>query len=127
MTYEVIISIFVILGTVVIVAATIGVVRLPDPYSRSHALGKGLTLGILLLLIGLWFSSDNPIASLKIGIAIVFQLVTIPVASHLIGNLYLHLSDRKQNAERYSKSTPPENRMLPGTKNYPTDSTKNSE
>lgn len=93
-----IITALIVSGTIVVLASVIGVVRLPDPYSRSHALGKGLTLGILLLLVGLWFNSENPTASLKISIAIGFQIVTIPVASHLIGNLYLHLTYMKEDS-----------------------------
>lgn len=78
-----------VLGTVVmlggcffVVVAAVGMVRLPDVYCRSHALGKAMTLGIMLLLVG--YGLRVPEASwLKIALILLFQLVTIPVASHL--------------------------------------------
>ncbi|MGK4007028.1 monovalent cation/H(+) antiporter subunit G [Sorangium sp. So ce1036] len=77
------------LGTVVmfggcffVVVAAVGTVKLPDVYCRAHALGKAMTLGIMLLLIG--YGLRVPGASwLKLSLVLLFQLVTIPVASHL--------------------------------------------
>ena len=69
--------------------AAIGVVRLPDVLCRSHAVAKALTLGMFLMLLGLWVHLGDSNAALKITLAIFFQLVTIPVASHLVGLLAL--------------------------------------
>jgi multicomponent Na+:H+ antiporter subunit G len=69
--------------------AAVGVVRLPDVLCRSHAVAKGLTLGIFLLLLGLWVDQGERQAAFKILLAIIFQLITIPVASHLVGLLAL--------------------------------------
>lgn len=69
-------------GCFFVVLAAIGMVRLPDVYCRSHALGKAMTLGIMLLLLG--YGLRVPEAPwLKLSLVLVFQLVTIPVASHL--------------------------------------------
>jgi multicomponent Na+:H+ antiporter subunit G len=63
--------------------AALGVLRLPDLYCRAHALGKAMTLGMVCFLLALGFSV--PEASwFKIIVAIAFQFVTIPVASHLL-------------------------------------------
>ena len=60
-----------------------GVLRLPDLYCRAHALGKAMTLGIIFLLVSLgWFVDEA--SWFKIGVAVLFQFVTIPVASHLL-------------------------------------------
>lgn len=69
--------------------AAIGVVCLPDVLCRSHAVAKALTLGMFLMLLGLWVHLGESNAALKITLAIFFQLVTIPVASHLVGLLAL--------------------------------------
>lgn len=69
-------------GTFFAVVAGVGVFRLPDVFCRAHALGKALTLGIMLLLIGYGISvpgSSWP----KLLAALIFQFVTIPVSSHL--------------------------------------------
>jgi multicomponent Na+:H+ antiporter subunit G len=69
-------------GAFFFLVAAIGTLRLPDVYCRSHALGKATTLGIMLLLIG--YGLRVPEASwLKIVAIMAFQLVTVPVASHL--------------------------------------------
>lgn len=78
-----------VLGTLVMlggafffVVAAMGTIKLPDVYCRSHALGKATTLGIMLLLIG--YGLRVPEASwLKILAIVAFQIVTVPVASHL--------------------------------------------
>lgn len=74
---------FLACGFFFVVVAALGMLRLPDLYCRAHALGKAMTMGIIFFLIALGVLV--PEASwLKIGIAIVFQFVTIPVASHLL-------------------------------------------
>lgn len=77
----------VLTGALLILTAAIGVVRLPDVLCRSHAVAKALTLGIFLMLLGLWLHLGEKQTALKILLAIFFQLVTIPVASHLVGLL----------------------------------------
>jgi multicomponent Na+:H+ antiporter subunit G len=76
-------------GALFILTAAIGVIRLPDVLCRSHAVAKALTLGMFLMLLGLWVHLGNSDAALKITLAIFFQVVTIPVASHLVGLLAL--------------------------------------
>lgn len=69
-------------GCFFFVVAAVGVLKLPDVYCRAHALGKAMTLGLILLLIGYGLSvPDAP--WFKLSLALLFQLVTIPVSSHL--------------------------------------------
>jgi multicomponent Na+:H+ antiporter subunit G len=76
-------GIFILAGLFFTLVAAIGVVRLPDLYCRAHALGKAMTLGIAFFLLALALSV--PAASwFKIFVALAFQFVTIPVASHLL-------------------------------------------
>lgn len=69
-------------GVFFMLVAAIGTARFPDVYCRSHGVGKAMTLGITLLLIGCGLVVDA-IAWWKVVLAIIFQLATIPVASHL--------------------------------------------
>jgi multicomponent Na+:H+ antiporter subunit G len=73
-----------LLGSGLMLIAAIGLLRLPDLLCRSHAVAKALTLGIFLLLLGLWVSLGSERAALKVIAAMLFQMVTIPVASHLV-------------------------------------------
>ncbi|HRI82553.1 MAG: hypothetical protein RLZZ129_367 [Verrucomicrobiota bacterium] len=76
-----------ILGALLVLVAMIGIVRFPDVFCRAHALGKGLTLGLMVLLFGLWLDPATEVSGLKVIAAIFFQFVTLPVASHLIARL----------------------------------------
>lgn len=75
-------TVVMMLGSFLFLVAAMGIVRLPDVYCRSHALGKATTLGIMLLLVG--YGLRVPDASwLKILLIVLFQMVTVPVAAHL--------------------------------------------
>ncbi|WP_255473520.1 monovalent cation/H(+) antiporter subunit G [Planomicrobium sp. CPCC 101110] len=86
-----VINVFIILliGTGVLFSAVtaLGLVRLPDVYTRTHAASKSATLGVLCVLAGVflhfWFKEDhfNP----QLIIAIAFLFITSPVSGHLIG------------------------------------------
>lgn len=75
---------FLVLGSAVILLAAIGILRLPDALCRGHALGKGMTAGLILVLIGLWFHLGLEVAGIKVPLAVAFQFLTIPIASHLL-------------------------------------------
>ena len=87
---EIITATLVLSGSLLILAAAIGVLRLPDVLCRSHAVAKALTLGIFLMLLGLWVHLGEKQTALKILLAIFFQVATIPVGSHLVGLLALN-------------------------------------
>ena len=78
-----------LIGALVIFAAMVGLVRFPDVFCRAHALSKGFTLGLGLLLISVWVDLGLANAGMKITAAILFQFVTLPVAAHLLARLSL--------------------------------------
>lgn len=71
-------------GAAVILLSLIGFLRMPDVYCRSHALGVGSTCGFTLLMLALWGDLGTEAAGFKVIAAIAFQLLTIPVSSHLL-------------------------------------------
>lgn len=84
---DIIVAFFILSGSAFILISAIGVIKLPDVFCRSHALGKGLTLGITLVLFGLWAHLGLERAGVKVPLAVLFQFTTIPVAGHLIAQL----------------------------------------
>jgi multicomponent Na+:H+ antiporter subunit G len=76
-----------LLGCVIILLSAIGILRLPDALCRGHALGKGMTLGLILVLVGLWIFLGLEEAGIKVPLAVLFQFLTIPVGSHLLVRL----------------------------------------
>ena len=67
---EMLTGMLVLSGSLLILASAIGVLRLPDVLCRSHAVAKALTLGIFLMLLGLWVYQGEKQTALKILLAI---------------------------------------------------------
>ncbi len=73
-------------GLFFFLAATVGVIRMPDPYNRGHVAGKGDSPGFILTLGGIWlyWLTINPIQSLKILLIMFFMLLANPIVIHAI-------------------------------------------
>lgn len=78
-------GVFLIAGATLALIAAIGLVRFPDLFGRMHAATKPQTLGLLLILIGVALRLDDPGATGMIVVVMVLQLLTAPVASHMVG------------------------------------------
>ena len=68
-----------------VLLAAIGVVRLPDLYSRMQASSKAATLGAILALIGCAVHFDSAAVTIRAAALIFFLFLTAPLAAHLIG------------------------------------------
>lgn len=77
-------AVFMILGFFFVMVASIGVLRLPDFYTRMHASGKSETLGLMLTLIGLAIYNGFNLVSLKILLISLFILLANPIGTHAI-------------------------------------------
>lgn len=84
---EILASLLLLFGTSFVLIAAIGLVRLPDVLCRSHAAAKAGTLGIFSILLGLWLALGVEAAGMKVVLAILFQVTTIPVAAHMVSDL----------------------------------------
>jgi multicomponent Na+:H+ antiporter subunit G len=87
--FEILSGAMVIIGVFLFVSGTLGLIRLPDFYSRMHATGKCDTLGALLALAGLAIYNGFNLVSLKIIFIVVFIFVANPTATHAIGRAAL--------------------------------------
>lgn len=74
-------------GALLSVAAAVGVLRFPDVLTRMHAATKPQTLGLILVLGGAAIMLRGSDAVWMIPLMAAFQLMTAPVAAHLIGRL----------------------------------------
>ncbi|MGQ9910294.1 MAG: monovalent cation/H(+) antiporter subunit G [Candidatus Flexifilum sp.] len=82
MLLEWIALLFIAIGIFFSFAGVLGVMRMPDVYTRLHASGKVSMLGLFGLLIGVALLMPE-IAPKLIGLGL-FLLITSPVASHSI-------------------------------------------
>lgn len=74
-----------LVGVVFLFAAAIGLIRFSDPLQRMHAATKAGTLGAGFVVLGVVLQLQRLDVTLT-GLAVVlFLLLTIPVAGHLLG------------------------------------------
>lgn len=80
------IILFITIGVFFILVTAIGLIRLPDVYSRAHAASKSATLGVMSILIGVflhfWLIEGN--FNPRIILGIVFLFITGPVGGHMM-------------------------------------------
>lgn len=78
--------IMILVASIVAVLSAIGMIRLPDVYTRSHAATKSATLSVLMCLMGAFihFWLTDGYISIRLLLGIMFVFITAPVAGHLI-------------------------------------------
>ncbi len=88
---EILSATLIVLGLFLLLAGTVGLLRLPDFYCRMHSVGKSDTLGIVLCLSGValynltgGFTLTNILVSLKIMTMAVFWLIANPTTTHAL-------------------------------------------
>lgn len=81
---------FLLAGLFFLVVGAIGVLRLPDFYTRLHAMGKCDTLGLLLSLLGLMLYEGASFLTLKLLLIWIFILLANPTATHALSRAAYH-------------------------------------
>ena len=75
-----------VVGVLFILVTAIGLYRLPDLYTRTHAASKSATLGVMCVLIGVflhfWLIED--VFHPRILLGILFIYITSPVGGHIL-------------------------------------------
>lgn len=76
--------ILVVTGIVFMLMGSIGILRLPDFYSRSHATSKSDTLGILFVISGLVVYEGFTLSAIKLILIILFIAIANPIGTHAL-------------------------------------------
>lgn len=76
--------ILVVIGILFMLMGSIGILRLPDFYSRSHATSKSDTLGILFVISGLVVYEGFTLSGIKLILIIVFIALANPIGTHAL-------------------------------------------
>ena len=71
-------------GVFFVFVGAVGIIRLPDLYTRTHAASKSDTLGVVLSLGAAMLVFENFSMRLKVFALLLFMLVTTPTATHAI-------------------------------------------
>ena len=85
---------FLLLGGVLCVTGGVGLLRMPDFFSRVHASGVTETLAAPLLLFGLMLQMDWSLDLVKVVMILLLVLATNPTATHAMAKATLHGGQR---------------------------------
>jgi len=97
--------ILLLFGGGLVITGGIGVLRLPDLFTRLHAAGITDTLGAASILVGLTLQAGPNLIAVKLLLILAFLLFTSPVASHALakaalrGGLRPELQDEKESRD----------------------------
>ncbi len=81
---EVIAAIFMLSGLIFFIGSAIGMLRLPDFYSRIHASGNSETMGCTLSFIGLMIYEGPTLTTVKMAFVFLFVFLANPIGSHIL-------------------------------------------
>lgn len=79
------VTLFAGLGSLLVLLAAVGLVRLPDLYTRMQAASKASSLGVGLLLAAAALHFGDAALTVRAAVIGVFVFLTAPVAAHAIG------------------------------------------
>lgn len=86
-----------LLGALLTVIAAIGILRFPDVLTRMHSATKPQVLGLLLVLLGLGLRLRDPASIGLLALVALFQLITSPIASHMVGRASFRAGQVRQD------------------------------
>lgn len=77
-------GILLLIGSILMLLASIGVVRMPDVFLRMSASTKAATLGVILLMLAIAIHfNDLGVSTRALGI-VIFIILTGPISAHMI-------------------------------------------
>lgn len=83
-------AILLLVGSVFALIGSIGIVRMPDVFTRLHAAGITDTLGAAGVLLGLALKAGFSLLLVKLLLMLVFLLLLNPTACHALARAALH-------------------------------------
>lgn len=73
------------IGIAFIAIAAIGILRMPDVYTRMSAVTKAVALGVGFILMGVVFHFNDTSVMIKATLIVVFLVFSLSVSAHVIG------------------------------------------
>lgn len=81
--------VFIVLGSFFLITGAIGLVRMPDVYTRMHAASVIDTTGAGFLLLGLMLQAGLSLVTVKLLFILLIFFFTSPVVSHALAQAAL--------------------------------------
>lgn len=80
----IIVAFMIVIGSAFTFVAALGLIRLPDVYTRMHAASKAGTVGSGVVLIALGIESGDTGTLTRALAGVAFFLLTAPISAHLL-------------------------------------------
>lgn len=77
-------------GGVFVVIGAVGMLRMPDFFTRMHAASILDTFGASMILVGLMVQTDSFLVAVKLLFLLLFLLLTGPTATHALARAAVH-------------------------------------
>lgn len=103
-------SLFLLIGSFLVISGGVGILIFPDFYTRMHAVGVTETLATSMIMIGLMLLSPDTLVLLKLILILVLTLFIGPTASHALAKsaiqneLQPKLDNSNDNNEKVASS-----------------------
>lgn len=90
-------SLLLILGALIILSAAVGLIKLPDVYTRTSAVGTAAGLGVAVMIIGVVVIDFSVLNLIKGVIAVIAQLITSAIGSFMLARASYMTSGKPVN------------------------------
>jgi multicomponent Na+:H+ antiporter subunit G len=78
-------TVLMLVGLFFLVVSAVGLERLPEVYTRAHAVAKSETLGLMLVVGGLFFRPELDLGgAIRLVFILLFSVVANPTAVHAL-------------------------------------------
>ncbi len=94
-------------GSFLVLVGALGLIRMPDFYTRMHAAGITDTLGADLILLGLMVQAGFSLVTIKLLLIGAFLFFTSPTSTHAIANAAFTAGLKPRVVEDIGNGSPP--------------------
>lgn len=103
---EIVTWVLLVAGSCFALVGGLGLLRLPDFFTRMHGGGMTDTLGAWLVLSGLMVHAGFSLVTVKLAVILFFLLVTSPTSTHALASAALSHGLRPWAADREEPPSP---------------------
>ena len=93
------------IGVIALFIGSLGLIKLPDVYCRTHAVGMIDTAGASFIILGMMIHQGLSLVSFKLALIGVFLFFTSPIATHAVAQV-AHKMGVKPVGRNLVKATP---------------------
>ncbi|WP_424984381.1 monovalent cation/H(+) antiporter subunit G [Microbulbifer sp. S227A] len=81
--------VFILSGSFFTIVGSLGVLRLPDFWTRLHGMSISDSAGVILLILGMAMQAGLTLITVKLFIILAFLFITGPTSTHAVANAAL--------------------------------------